>query len=140
VVSLPPHPLPPLHAKAECGTEAIIFRNTGGQIKPLLNDFLAIDHLIQFERVLIVHHTDCGTLQFTSDEVRAGLMARDPSAAAAAEINSGHFCGISDIEASVVDDVKILKGSALVREELKDSIQGFVYEIETGRLRAVELD
>jgi carbonic anhydrase len=125
--------------KAEGGaTDAIIFRNAGGQIRPLFNDFLAIDHLLQLERVLIVHHTDCGTLRFTSDEVRAGLRARDPAAAAAADIDNGHFCGISDIEASVVDDVRFLRDSTLVREELREGVEGFVYDIETGRLRAVK--
>ncbi|KAF2733051.1 carbonic anhydrase [Polyplosphaeria fusca] len=118
--------------------EAVIYRNAGGQVRPLFNDILALDYLLQFEQVIIVHHTDCGTLAFTSDQVRGVLKERDPAAAAAADVDHGHFCGIGDIEQSVVDDLRLLKNSGLVREGMKGGVKGFLLDIETGKLKAVE--
>jgi carbonic anhydrase len=41
------------------------------------------------------------------------------------------------VEDSVRSDVEFLKQSPLVRKELKGSIQGLVFDIETGRLNKV---
>lgn len=114
--------------------EIIIFRNTGGQVAPLLNDMLAIDTILNLERILVVHHTDCGTLMINSDHVRDVLQKRDPEAAG---LETAHLCGISDIPQSVKNDVKLLKESKLVREDLKKGIHGLVYDIFTGKLEIV---
>jgi carbonic anhydrase len=45
------------------------------------------------------------------------------------------FLPFADLEQSVRDDVRFLKDSALIADDV--SIRGFVYEVETGRLREV---
>ncbi|KAJ0131031.1 hypothetical protein HZ326_25877 [Fusarium oxysporum f. sp. albedinis] len=114
--------------------EAGILRNVGGQVKPLLNDILVLDNLITFKQVMIIHHTDCGSTHFTNKEVRSVLTQRDPRAAAEIEVESVDFGAVSDLSNSVVRDVKFLKESKLVREELKKNIKGYLYNIEKGSL------
>lgn len=111
-------------------TETAILRNVGGQVKPLLNDILALDNLLVFNQVMIIHHTDCGTTHFTNEQVRGVVIARDPEA----KVENVDYGEIDDLPKSVVRDVKFLKGSKLVRSELKEKIRGFLYDIETGEL------
>lgn len=44
---------------------------------------------------------------------------------------------LNSVEHSVKDDVEFLKGSPLLREELKQNIQGFVFDIKTGKLKEI---
>ncbi|KAG7000442.1 hypothetical protein FOFC_03412 [Fusarium oxysporum] len=117
--------------------EAGILRNVGGQVKPLLNDILALDNLITFKQVMIIHHTDCGSTHFTNEEVRSVLRQRAPRAAAEMKVESVDFGAVSDLPNSVVRDVKFLKESKLVREELKENIKGYLYDIKTGSLEEI---
>ncbi|KAG7404135.1 Uncharacterized protein Forpe1208_v015608 [Fusarium oxysporum f. sp. rapae] len=117
--------------------EAGILRNVGGQVKPLLNDILALDNLITFKQVMVIHHTDCGSTHFTNEEVRSVLTQRDPRAAAEMEVESVDFGAVSDLPNSVVRDVKFLKESKLVREELRDNVKGYLYNIEKGSLEEI---
>lgn len=43
----------------------------------------------------------------------------------------------NSVEHSVRDDVEFLKGSPLLREELKKNIQGFVFDVKTGKLEEI---
>lgn len=79
---------------------------------------------------MIIHHTDCGTTHFTNEQVRGVVIARDPEA----KVENVDYGEIDDLPKSVVRDVKFLKGSKLVRSELKEKIRGFLYDIETGEL------
>jgi carbonic anhydrase len=42
---------------------------------------------------------------------------------------------LNSVEHSVRDDVEFLRGSPLLREELKKNIHGFVFDIKTGKLK-----
>ncbi|QDS68985.1 hypothetical protein FKW77_009250 [Venturia effusa] len=110
--------------------ETAILRNAGGQVKPLLNDILALDNLLLVNQVMIIHHTDCGATHFTNEQVRGVVLSRDPEA----KVENEDYGEISDLPASVVRDVEFLKESTLVRRELKEMIRGFLYNIETGEL------
>lgn len=111
-------------------TETAILRNVGGQVKPLLNDIVALDNLLGFNQVMIIHHTDCGTTHFTNEQVRGVIIARDPEA----KVENVDYGEISDLPKSVVRDVEFLKERKEVRGELKEKIRGFLYDIETGEL------
>lgn len=86
---------------------------------------------------MIIHHTDCGTTHFTNEGVRQVLCERNGQAAKTAGIESVDFGAISDLPASLIRDVKFLKENELVREELKGSIKGYLYDIEKGSLEEV---
>jgi carbonic anhydrase len=50
-------------------------RNAGGNVRHAIRDILILDKLFTLKEVAIVHHTDCGTLQFTNEGMREGLKA-----------------------------------------------------------------
>lgn len=108
----------------------MILRNAGGQVTTLLNDILALETLLTFEEVVIIHHTDCGTTYFTNEELRSTLFARDAEAAEAAGVADAEFGAIGDLKEGVVRDVQLLRGCGLVREAL--SIRGLFMILRRG--------
>jgi carbonic anhydrase len=66
--------------------------------------------------------------------VRGVLSQRNEDAAKEAGIEGVDFGAINDLPKSVERDIKFLKESKLVREELKKNIKGYLYDIEKGSL------
>ncbi|KAL9071478.1 MAG: hypothetical protein Q9161_004195 [Pseudevernia consocians] len=109
--------------------EAVIMRNMCGHAAPALNDILALDHFVGFTEIMVIHHTDCGSLAFTDEQVRSTLRTRRPEDES---IDSMTFGTIVDLEQSVRDDLAVIKSSPFVREELANRSYGFIYDIKTG--------
>jgi carbonic anhydrase len=110
--------------------DAHVIRNAGGVVTDDEIRSLAISQrLLGTEEVILIHHTDCGMLTFTDDEFKASI-ERDtgikPEWAAEA---------FPDLEADVRQSIARIKASPFIPR--KDSVRGFVYEVETGRLREV---
>jgi carbonic anhydrase len=110
--------------------DAHVIRNAGGVITDDAIRSLAISQrLLGTEEIILMHHTDCGMLTFTDDEFRAAIQGetgiKPPWAAEA----------FSDLETDVRQSIARIKASPFIPRT--DSIRGFVYEIETGRLREV---
>jgi carbonic anhydrase len=110
--------------------EAHVIRNAGGVVTDDAIRSLAISQrLLGTEEIVLIHHTDCGMLTFTDDEFREAI-ERDtgatPSWAAEA---------FADLDGDVRESIARIKASPFVPR--KDAIRGFVYEVETGRLREV---
>jgi carbonic anhydrase len=85
--------------------------------------------LLGTEEIALIHHTGCGMLTFKDDEFR-GAIEQDtgvkPQWAAEA---------FGDLEGDVRQSIARVKASPFIPR--KDSVRGFVYEVETGRLREV---
>lgn len=79
---------------------------------------------------MLIHHTDCGMLTFTDGELKESIRKetgiRPPFAMDA----------FSDLEDDLRQSIARIKASPFVMH--KDAIRGFVYEVETGRLREVK--
>jgi len=86
--------------------------------------------LLGTREVLVIHHTDCGMLAFTNEQLRDRLR-RDLGADAEAV----DFLPFADLEASVREDVETIRSSPLVPRDV--AVRGFVYDVRTGRLREV---
>ncbi len=110
--------------------DAHVIRNAGGVITEDEIRSLAISQrLLGTEEIVLIHHTDCGMLTFTDDEFKASIhqdTGIKPAWAAEA---------FDDIEADVRQSLERVRTSPFI--PLKDSVRGFVYEVETGRLREV---
>lgn len=74
-------------------TEVVVHRNAGGNIRHALRDIIILDQVLGLKEIAIVHHTDCGTLRFTDDGLRATLRAQTDSKHWA-EIDRMHFGAI----------------------------------------------
>jgi carbonic anhydrase len=110
--------------------DAHVIRNAGGVVTDDAIRSLAISQrLLGTEEIVLIHHTDCGMLTFTDDQFKADI-ERDtgirPEWAAEA---------FPDLEGDVRQSIARIQASPFVPH--KDSVRGFVYEVETGRLREV---
>ncbi|KAH7310428.1 carbonic anhydrase [Stachybotrys elegans] len=116
--------------------EALSFRNLGGRVASVHDDIVGLDSLLRFEHVIIIHHTDCALLHYTSDQVREGV--RKLPGVTAEEAESLVLPNFSSLEDSVREDMEHLKKSKVIRPELKEAIKGFVFDIKTGLIKQVE--
>ena len=115
--------------------DAHVIRNAGGVITDDEIRSLAISQrLLGTEEIMLIHHTDCGMLTFSNDDIREKLgSSNGPECAkAAGELD---FLPFPDVDQSVRDDVAAIKASPLLRKGVP--VTGFVYEVETGKIRQV---
>ena len=110
--------------------DAHVIRNAGGRVQDALRSLVISQRLLGTTEVAVIHHTDCGMLTFTNDELRARI--REELDADAGDID---FLPFGDVEASVREDVAWLRGSPLVPARVP--IRGFVYDVRTGRVHEV---
>ena len=110
--------------------DAHVIRNAGGVVTDDEIRSLAISQrLLGTEEIILIHHTDCGMLTFTDDEFKAAIekdTGIKPAWAAEA---------FPDLDGDVRQSIARIKASPFVPN--KDSVRGFVYEVESGRLREV---
>ncbi len=110
--------------------DAHVIRNAGGVVTDDEIRSLAISQrLLGTEEIILIHHTDCGMLTFTDDEFKQSIQEDTgikPEWAAEA---------FSDLETDVRQSIARIEASPFIPR--KDSVRGFIYEVETGRLREV---
>ena len=111
--------------------DAHVIRNAGGRASDdALRSLVISQQLLGTREVLVIHHTDCGMVTFTNEQLRERLR-RDLNADASAL----DFLPFADLEGSVRQDVATIRASPLVPDDI--SVRGFVYDVRTGRLREV---
>jgi carbonic anhydrase len=110
--------------------DAHVIRNAGGVVTDDEIRSLAISQrLLGTDEVILVHHTDCGMLTFSDDDFRRTIqedVGIKPTWSAEA---------FGDLEEDVRQSVARVKASPFIPH--KESVRGFVYEVETGLLREV---
>lgn len=110
--------------------DAHVIRNAGGVVSDDVIRSLAISQrLLGTREIVLIHHTDCGMLTFRDDELKARIEQetglRPPFALEA----------FSDPADDVRQSIRRIQSSPFVPH--KDTIRGFVYDVETGRLNEV---
>jgi carbonic anhydrase len=110
--------------------DAHVIRNAGGVITDDEIRSLAISQrLLGTEEVILIHHTDCGMLTFQDDDFRRQIQEDTgikPQWAAES---------FADLEEDVRQSKARIEASPFVPH--KDSIRGFIYDVDTGRLQEV---
>jgi carbonic anhydrase len=110
--------------------DAHVIRNAGGVVSDDAIRSLAISqHLLGTEEIVIIHHTDCGMLTFNDEEFAEQLESETGTRPA---WNAQAF---DDLDVDVRDSLERVRESPFVPHT--DKVRGFVYEVETGRLREV---
>ena len=111
--------------------DAHVIRNAGGVVTDDEIRSLAISQrLLGTREIMLIHHTDCGMLTFSDDDFRSQL---EEDTGVRPEWAAEAF---SDLEGDVRQSIDRIKASPFIPH--KDAVRGFVYEVETGRLREVE--
>jgi carbonic anhydrase len=107
-----------------------VIRNAGGVITDdEIRSLTISQRLLGTREIVLIHHTDCGMLTFSDDELKAQIHE---------EVGmKPHFSmeSFSDLEEDVRQSIQRIQASPFIPH--KDSVRGFIYEVETGRLREV---
>ncbi|MEA2132365.1 MAG: carbonic anhydrase [Solirubrobacteraceae bacterium] len=110
--------------------DAHVIRNAGGVITDDEIRSLAISQrLLGTEEIILIHHTDCGMLTFQDDDFRRQIQEDTgikPQWAAES---------FADLEEDVRQSKARIEASPFVPR--KDSIRGFIYDVDTGRLQEI---
>jgi carbonic anhydrase len=110
--------------------EAHVIRNAGGvATDDAIRSLVISQRLLGTEEIVLIHHTDCGMLTFSDDDVKKEI-----------ESETGirpHFAleAFPEVEADVRQSVARIKASPFVPR--KQSIRGFVYDVKTGALSEI---
>ena len=110
--------------------DAHVIRNAGGvATDDVIRSLVISQRKLGTREIVLVHHTDCGMLTFSEDELRAELLTETgmrPSWAAES---------FTDLETDVRSSIRRIEQDPFIPH--RDSVRGFVYEVETGLLREV---
>ncbi len=111
--------------------DAHVIRNAGGRAtEDAVRSLVISQRLLGTNEVLVIHHTDCGMLTFSNQELVDRIREE-----LGADASGWDFLPFSDLEQSVRDDVEALRRSELIPDDVR--IAGAVYDVGTGRLREV---
>jgi carbonic anhydrase len=110
--------------------DAHVIRNAGGVVTDdVIRSLVISQRLLGTREIVLIHHTDCGMVKFTDDELKAEIERdtgiRPPWAMEA----------FTNPDTDVVQSIARLKASPFVPHT--DKIRGFVFDIMTGLLREV---
>jgi carbonic anhydrase len=111
--------------------DAHVIRNAGGRASDdAIRSLIISNELLGTREFVVIHHTDCGMLTFTNDQLREKL--HDELGVDASGID---FLPFSDVAQSVRDDLATLRASALLPKEIP--VRGFIYDVTDGALTEV---
>jgi carbonic anhydrase len=122
-----------LDTRAALGLEngdAHVIRNAGGVVTDdVIRSLTISQRLLDTREVMLIYHTDCGMQTFTDGELKNAIEqetgVRPPFSMRA----------FASLEGDIRESIARIKASPFVI--YKDAVRGFVYDVETGRLREV---
>jgi carbonic anhydrase len=113
--------------------EAHVLRNAGGVITDDVIRSLAISQRkLGTREVMLIHHTDCGMQKITDDGFRAELQEATGVAPSFAIESFG------DVDEDVRQSIRRVRRCPFLLH--RDVVRGFVYDVDTHRLREVEIE
>jgi carbonic anhydrase len=110
--------------------DAHVIANAGGVITDDAIRSLAVSQqILGTEEVILIHHTDCGMEGFDDDRFKQRLED------ATGKRPEWEGAGFSDLDGAVRHSIQRITESPFIPN--RGNVRGFVYEVETGRLREV---
>ena len=111
--------------------DAHVIRNAGGVVTDdAIRSLLISQRLLGTEEIILIHHTDCGMLTFTDDDLKRQIEQetgiRPPFALEA----------FRDLADDVRQSLARIQASPFIPR--KSNIRGFVYDVKTGHLDEVK--
>jgi carbonic anhydrase len=122
-----------LHPEKALGIDigdAHVIRNAGGRAQDALRSLVISQQLLGTREIVVLHHTDCGMLTFTNEQLAAKIAAD-----LGVNVAGQDFLPFADLEQSVRDDVAFLRNSPLIPKDIP--ISGAIYDVRTGRVHEV---
>ncbi|PTB39134.1 hypothetical protein M441DRAFT_28298 [Trichoderma asperellum CBS 433.97] len=112
--------------------EVFVNRNVGGNIQYAMRDILILNAAFpdSFQEIIVVHHTDCGSLRFKDDGM--DKLVKNV-------IGEAHSAAIDNVAwAGVVNDLEWFRSSPIVPKHMKDKVRGLIFDIQTGKVEEVK--
>lgn len=109
--------------------DAHVIRYAGGRAADAIRSLVISQQYLGTREIVVIHHTDCGMLSFTDEQVRQKL---HDELHVRADIP---FLPFTDLEQSVRDDIALIRESPVVLPGVP--VRGFIYDVRDGRLREV---
>ena len=110
---------------------AHIIRNAGGVVTDdVIRSLTISQRLLGTREIMLVHHTDCGMLEFTDAELEEAI-EKETGTRPTFSMKS-----FSDVEDDVRRSIAQIQASPVIPH--KEVIRGFVYQVETGHLREIK--
>ena len=110
--------------------DAHVIRNAGGVVTDDVIRSLAISQrLLGTEEIVLIHHTDCGMLTFKDDELKATI-EKDTGLRPQFALEA-----FSDLRDDIRQSIRRIHASPFLLH--KQSVRGFIYDVETGELNEV---
>ena len=107
-----------------------VIRNAGGVVTDdVLRSLLISQRLLGTREIMLIHHTECGMTTFTDDQLKAEVEAETGLRPAFS------MEAFSDVEEDVRQSIRRIQACPFI--PVKDSIRGFVYDVNTGKLNEV---
>src|SRR5215467_7051620 len=110
--------------------EAHVIRNAGGVITDdAIRSLVISQRLLGTNEIILIHHSDCGMLTFTDDEVKRQIQddtGIKPRFALEA---------FPDLDEDVRQSIARIQASPFIPHK---NVRGFVFDVATGRLNEVE--
>jgi carbonic anhydrase len=126
----------PLRALGLKEGDAHVLRNSGGRpTSDMLRSLAVSQEMLGTREIVVIHHTECGSVRITNELMRERLaenIGRDAAIAA----NVIDFLPFRDLAQSVRDDLAVLRATPLLRPETE--VSGFIFDVKTGRIHAVD--
>lgn len=115
--------------------DAHVIRNAGGRAsEDALRSLIVSHQFLGVEEILVVHHTDCGMLNASNEELQERLARQlrlHP-----AETRRLDFMPIDDLRHGIRDDIATIRRSPFIAPGTR--ISGMIYDVASGRLLPVE--
>lgn len=109
--------------------DAHVIRNAGGRAADAIRSLVISQQLLGTRAIAVIHHTDCGMLTFTDEQLHQKL---HDELHVHAEIP---FYAFTDLEQSVREDVETIRTSPLLLPDV--SVRGYIYDVRSGKLHDV---
>lgn len=110
--------------------QAHILRNAGGRVSDdVLRSLLVSTHVLGVRNVVVMHHTKCGMASVDRSQIRR-LLGDVPEQ----DWQALDLLAIDDADQALRDDVERVRTSPLLPQV---AVVGWVYDVETGRVREV---
>ena len=110
--------------------DAKVIRNAGGRVTPdALRSLILATHLLNVERIAVMHHAGCAMISSRAD------LAAKLEAAAGSSVDDLELWNIEDADGDLRADVEHVRACPLIADSVV--VVGWRYDVDTGRIEQV---
>lgn len=110
--------------------DAHVIRNAGGVVTDdVIRSLTISQRLLGTREIMLIHHTDCGMLTFTDDDLKQQI-EDDTGLKPAFAMET-----FKDLDDDIRQSMGRIKASPFIPH--KDELRGFVYDVDSGHLREI---